>query len=97
MIIGLLIYQALTVRELVNLKITDINLIEANVHIGGSKKNNARTLALKANQILLISDYIREHQEQIYLFENKKDKHHHQDKSIASSITKKIKRENYFP
>ncbi|MBK8644095.1 MAG: tyrosine-type recombinase/integrase [Saprospiraceae bacterium] len=71
-IIGLLIYQALTVRELVNLKITDINLIEANVHIGGSKKNNARTLALKANQILLISDYIREHQEQIYLFENKK-------------------------
>ncbi|MBK6823161.1 MAG: phage integrase N-terminal SAM-like domain-containing protein [Saprospiraceae bacterium] len=96
-IIGLLIYQALTVRELVNLKITDINLIEANVHIGGSKKNNARTLALKANQILLISDYIREHQEQIYLFENKKDKHHHQDKSIASSITKKIKEKNYFP
>ncbi|MBK7696898.1 MAG: hypothetical protein IPI30_22070 [Saprospiraceae bacterium] len=31
-------------------KITDINLIKANVHIGGKQKNNARTLALKANQ-----------------------------------------------
>ena len=96
-IIGLLIYQALTVRELVNLKITDINLIEANVHIGGSKKNNARTLALKANQILLISDYIREHQEQIYLFENKKGQASSPGQIKRIINYKKNKREKLLP
>ena len=96
-IIGLLIYQALTVRELVNLKITDINLIEANVHIGGSKKNNARTLALKANQILLISDYIREHQEQIYLFENKKGQASSPGQINRIIKYKKKKREKQLP
>ena len=96
-IIGLLIYQALTVRELVNLKITDINLIEANVHIGGSKKNNARTLALKANQILLISDYIREHQEQIYLFENKKGQASSPGQINRIINYKKNKREKLLP
>ena len=96
-IIGLLIYQALTVRELVNLKITDINLIEANVHIGGSKKNNARTLALKANQILLISDYIREHQEQIYLFENKKGQTSTPGQNNRIINYKKNKREKLLP
>ena len=96
-IIGLLIYQALTVRELVNLKITDINLIEANVHIGGSKKNNARTLALKGNQILLISDYIREHQEQIYLFENKKGQASSPGQINRIINYKKNKREKLLP
>ncbi|MBK7303513.1 MAG: hypothetical protein IPI90_09715 [Saprospiraceae bacterium] len=80
-----------------NLKITDINLIEANVHIGGSKKNNARTLALKANQILLISDYIREHQEQIYLFENKKGQASSPGQINRIINYKKIKEKNYFP
>ncbi len=69
-IIGLLIYQALTVQEIVSIKIKDINLEEASIYIDGSAKNNSRTLALKASQVIQIMNYIREHVANIYLLES---------------------------
>ncbi len=63
--ISLLIYQALTNTELVNLKVQDINLEEGKVHIKTEKgkaknTNKRRTLALKPKQILLIDRYINQ-------------------------------------
>ena len=69
-IIGLLIYQALTVQEICSLKVEDIRLEEASIFIGGSAKINSRTLALKAKQIVQILNYLRKHPENTYLFED---------------------------
>jgi site-specific recombinase XerD len=57
------------VQEIVNIKVKDVNLIEASIYIAGSAKNNARTLTLKAKQILLIHEYKKEHSENNYFFE----------------------------
>ncbi len=62
-IISLLIYQALTNTEIVNLTIKDINLEEGKVHVrnkNGRVKNTnkSRTLALKSKQILLIDRFL---------------------------------------
>jgi len=64
-IISLLIYQALTCTEIVNLKIQDINLEEGKVHIRTEKgkaknTNKPRTLALHPKQILLIDRYLNQ-------------------------------------
>ncbi len=63
--ISLLIYQALTNTEIVNLEIKDVNPEEGKVHIktekGKAKKTNkSRTLALQPKQILLIDRYINQ-------------------------------------
>ena len=63
--ISLLIYQALTNTEIVNLEIKDVNLEEGKVHIRNEKgkaknTNTSRTLALKPKQILLIDRYLNQ-------------------------------------
>jgi site-specific recombinase XerD len=63
--ISLLIYQALTVKELANLKVEDIDLEKAEIFIKGnqeptSKSPQSRILPLKAKQILLIYNYLKE-------------------------------------
>lgn len=60
-IAGLLIYQALTVQEITELKISDIDLENGNLHIKGGKQNNGRRLSLKSNQILSLHQYIENH------------------------------------
>jgi len=57
-IIGLLIYQALTVLEITQLQLHDINLEQATIHIKANHKNKQRELSLKPNQILLIHQYL---------------------------------------
>ena len=69
-IIGLLIYQALAVKEIVSIKVKDIKLEEASIFINGSAKINSRTLDLKAKQILLIHDYLKLNKENTHLFED---------------------------
>jgi len=64
-IIGLLIYQALTNTEIVNLQTQDINLEEGRIYIKTEKgkaknTNQSRTLALKSKQILLIDRYLNQ-------------------------------------
>ncbi len=58
-IIGLLIYQALTRRELLNLKIKDIHLEEATILVGAATTHE-RTLQLKPRQIMLLHRYLNE-------------------------------------
>ena len=58
-IISLLIYQALTVLEISQIKKEDINLEEGTVNIKGNSKNKGRILSLKPKQILLIHDYLK--------------------------------------
>lgn len=58
-IISLLIYQALTVLEVSQIKTEDVNLEEGTVKIKANKKNKGRTLSLKPKQILLFLDYLK--------------------------------------
>jgi integrase/recombinase XerD len=57
-IISLLVYQALKINEILNLKITDIDLEKAQIYIPETPQTNNRTLALEASQILLLHRYI---------------------------------------
>lgn len=57
-IITLLIYQALTVQEIAAINLEDVNLNEATIKAKGGYKQKSRTLALQANQILLLHSYI---------------------------------------
>lgn len=57
-IISLLIYQALTALEITQLEIENVNLEKAEIFIKPNVKNRERTLHLKANQILLLHQYI---------------------------------------
>ncbi|QTY27578.1 tyrosine-type recombinase/integrase [Flavobacterium sp. CS20] len=58
-IISLLIYQALAVLEISQLKTTDIDLENGIIRIKGNVKNKGRTLSLKPNQILLFHNYLK--------------------------------------
>ncbi len=58
-IISLLIYQALTVLEISQIRLTDINLEEGLVKVKGNIKNKGRELSLKPKQILLFHNYIK--------------------------------------
>lgn len=64
-IISLLIYQALTVNEIAELEVKNINLDKAEIFIKGnqeitSKSPKSRTLPLQAKQILLFYKYLTE-------------------------------------
>lgn len=59
-IISLLVYQALLVLEIVQLKTGDINLESGTIKIKGNRKNKSRTLHLKPNQILLFHNYLKD-------------------------------------
>jgi len=58
-IISLLIYQALTVLEISELKKEEVNLKNGTIKIRENKKNKGRLLNLKSNQILLIHEYLK--------------------------------------
>lgn len=58
-IISLLIYQALTVLEISQLKKEDVNLEKGTINIIGNSKNKGRILSLKPKQILLFHNYIK--------------------------------------
>jgi integrase/recombinase XerD len=57
-IIGLLVYQALTREELEKLEITNIKLTSGKIEIPGGKHSNPRTLKLEAIQMLDLQEYI---------------------------------------
>ncbi|MFV0506793.1 MAG: tyrosine-type recombinase/integrase, partial [Bacteroidales bacterium] len=63
-IISLLIYQALTVKEITEIEVENIDLEKAEIFIKGSeeitsKRPKSRTLPLQAKQILLIHNYLK--------------------------------------
>jgi len=71
-LLGLLVYQGLTSGETAKLETTHINLAEGKIYVPSTRKSNARTLKLQANQILPIKTYIEEIKPKPYLFPSKK-------------------------
>ncbi|WP_420459581.1 tyrosine-type recombinase/integrase [Neolewinella sp.] len=59
-ITGLLVYQALTVSEVVALQGADIELEAGRIHVAESANNLARTLPLVASQIMALHGYLSE-------------------------------------
>jgi len=72
-IISLLIYQALSVLEISQIKVTDINLEEGLVKVKGNIKNKGRELSLKPKQILLFHNYLK-HERKRYCRKQKPSK-----------------------
>jgi len=58
LIIGLMIYQALTNGELVRLKLKDFNLEAGSIFITESRRTLSRTLKLKPQQVYHLMEYI---------------------------------------
>lgn len=58
-IISLLIYQALSVLEISQLRVEDIDLKAGTIFVSENKKNRARTLSLQAQQIVLFQNYLK--------------------------------------
>lgn len=56
--LSLLIFQALTTSELVNINLDDLDLENGTVHIKRLHQKQDRKLALQSNQILLIYNYL---------------------------------------
>jgi integrase/recombinase XerD len=71
-ILGLLVFQGLTSGETAKLETNHINLTEGKIYVPSTRKSNARTLKLQANQILPIKTYIEEFKPQPYMFPCKK-------------------------
>jgi site-specific recombinase XerD len=57
-IISLLIYQGLTVKEIVELQLQSINLNTCKIHIKSGYRQQERTLLLQAKQVLLFYNYL---------------------------------------
>jgi integrase/recombinase XerD len=57
-VIGLLIYQALRQKEIINLKTEDIDLEAGTVFIGATRGTNERMLQLRTNQVMMFYRYI---------------------------------------
>ncbi|CAG5081267.1 tyrosine-type recombinase/integrase [Parvicella tangerina] len=64
-VVSLLIYQGLTIDELVRLTVNDIDLDNATVYVKASKKNARRTLQMNSKQILIFLKYIETRKELI--------------------------------
>lgn len=58
-IISLLIHQALSVLEISQIKVSNVNLENGTIKIKPNSKNKGRTLSLKPNQILLFHNYLK--------------------------------------
>lgn len=58
-LISLLIYQGLTLSEVIQLKTSDIDLDEVTINIKASPTVNKRILNLKPNQLFLLDKYLR--------------------------------------
>lgn len=70
-ILSLLVYQALTPMEIVELKVDDINLEEGAIQINennnpGRRGNKPRNLPLKSSQFLLIQKYLDKHRKSLW-------------------------------
>jgi len=59
-IFGLMVYQALSVAELMRVEMKDIRLKEGKIKIKGTKRTNERLLNLHAGQIISLQQYLSE-------------------------------------
>ena len=87
-LLGLLVYQGLTSGDMGKLEAAHINLIEGKIYIPSSRKGNARTLKLQANQILPVKTYLEELTPAPYLFPTKKQS------DMVCNIIQQVKKQN---
>ena len=59
-IVGLLVNQALTAGDVARLRLGDVDLDAGTVHVAAGGKTAARTLALKASQVMMLWRYVTE-------------------------------------
>jgi site-specific recombinase XerD len=57
-LLGLIIYQGLTIRELQELEVNDLKLAEGKIYIPGVGRSNDRTLNLESHQIVQLQNYV---------------------------------------
>lgn len=69
-IMSLLVHQALRIGEIEHLKLTDIDLEKATIQIHKTGITNARNLPLKAEQILLLYEFINQDRNKLKTFRN---------------------------
>lgn len=72
-IVSLLVNQALLAGDVERLKTEDVNLKEAKINIKESGNTNSRILNLKADQILLFYEYLKEEREKLVTFRTEKE------------------------
>jgi integrase/recombinase XerD len=87
-LLGLLVYQGFTSGEIAKLETGHINLMEGKIYVPASRKSNARTLKLQANQILPMKNYIEELNSGSCLFPTQK----HSD--MICNIIRQVKKQN---
>ena len=69
-IMSLLVHQGLRIGEIEQLKVTDIDLEKATIQIKETGVTNARNLPLKAEQILLLYEFINQDRNKLKTFRN---------------------------
>jgi len=87
-ILGLLVYQGVTSGEIAKLETGHINLMEGKIYIPATRKSNARTLKLQANQILPMKSYLEEFNPASYLFPTQKQS------DMICNIIRRVKKQN---
>lgn len=65
LIISFLIYQGLLSKEIVGLKLKDIDLDVGTVHIKGGKQNAARTIELHPKQYSILNEYLESNRKRL--------------------------------
>lgn len=105
--LGLLIYQGLEEKDIFRIELQDVNLEQGTIYIkAGQKSKTARTLALKAFQIIPLKNYIDNHRKPYHkehesesekLFTPNCDKAHRlhdQFKIIAKALREQAEKQN---
>ena len=64
-ILGLIIYQGVRSKEIIQLQISDVKLKEGKIFIAGARRSNERTLKLESHQLYDMLDYINDTRKQI--------------------------------
>lgn len=69
-IMSLLVHQGLRIGEIENLKLDDIDLEKATLEVKATGVTNSRNLSLKAEQILLLYEFINQDRNKLKTFRN---------------------------
>ncbi len=60
LILGLIIYQALDMKEFLNIEINHLQLEKGQIYIGRNKNKQRRIIPLKAKQILALNNFVKQ-------------------------------------
>ncbi len=100
LILGLIIYQALDMREFLNIETNHLQLEKGQIYIGEHRHKRSRVIPLKANQILSLHDFLKHtrskllKQESEKLFSPQADDYsllHWQFKQLSKKVKEQVK------